>query len=95
MRKAFIDPVTNILVAHGLMDTNNADTPIEVAADFDLEPNRWRRQGNGWVAVPPPPPRQVPIVKIPTDTINSVPALRTVVADVVQVLQDAGLMKES
>jgi hypothetical protein len=50
MRKAFIDPDTRILTAHGFISSNEpSDLVIDVPDDFGLEPGKWRHDGSNWV----------------------------------------------
>ncbi len=62
MRRAFINPSTGVLKAHGHVATNDpGDVALSVEEDFDLQPGLWRWDGNGWLAYKPPPvprPRQ-------------------------------------
>jgi hypothetical protein len=56
-RRAFIDPQTGVLKAHGYVATNEAgDVALDVPDDFDRAPGRWRWDGTQWVAVTPPAP---------------------------------------
>jgi hypothetical protein len=50
MRKAFIDPVSRVLKAHGFISANEpGDIAVEVPDDFGLEPGKWRHDGSNWV----------------------------------------------
>jgi hypothetical protein len=52
MRKAFIDPDTRVLKAHGFVNRNDdGDIAINVAEDFDLRPEAWRHDGQDWVPI--------------------------------------------
>mgnify|MGYP001567217710 CR=1 FL=1 len=56
-RKAFIDPVTNVLKTHGFVLTNEVgDIAINVPDDFALKPREWKWDGVQFVAFTPPPP---------------------------------------
>lgn len=54
-RKAFIDPVSNVLKAHGFTAANQAgDVAIEVDESFSLHPGMWRWTGVTWAPYVPP-----------------------------------------
>lgn len=57
-RKAFVDSVTGVLKAHGLMTSNEpGDVAVDVPEDFKAVPGTVARQGNAWVDVPVPVPQ--------------------------------------
>jgi hypothetical protein len=66
-RRAFIDPQTGRLKAHGYVASNEpGDVALDVPDDFALDPGRWRWDGTQWVPFTPPPP---PPALTPTDRV--------------------------
>ena len=62
---SFRDPVTQVLQAHGFLDSNRAgDLQQAEEQNFDLEPGRWRWDGSAWVVFTPPAPPPSPMIPL-------------------------------
>lgn len=49
MKNAFLDS-DGVLKCHGFVEENEpGDTRIEVPSDFNLEPRKWKLEGNQWI----------------------------------------------
>ena len=69
-RYSFYDPVTNVLKAHGFVETNTpGDIRQEVPDGFDLEPGRWRWDGTTWQPFVPPPTPPSELAQALDDTL--------------------------
>jgi len=52
MKYAFLDPTTNLLVAHGFVEANRPqDIRVEVDDSFDKTPGEWEYREGKWLPV--------------------------------------------
>lgn len=80
-----------------VIDTEeNAWIPNDPQNRHRIAYQKWVRAGNTPDPADPPPPVELPpVVPKPDPTTVSVPAIRDTLREVVQVLQDRGLLRES
>ena len=90
-RNAFLDSA-GVLKTHGFVEENApGDVKIPVADDFALAPGRWRRVGEGWEPVTPPPRAEEPslvALRVHVNAVLSNPLIPQGVKDVLNAIKD-------
>jgi len=91
------------MAKYQLTHTDIVLEPPRISFSTKATDNRHSRAYHAWLAAgntpdpadPLPPVVRLPVVTKPGPSDNSIAAIRTKLGEVIQVLQDAGLMRES